>query len=380
MSAPLIGVLVLWPLAVIEMLGPLVLGGELVGTVQAAAGRLRSLLERPDPVDEPDQPEELPATSTVELSEATIRWPGAPVAVLRNIDLRVEPGDRVVVRGPNGSGKSSLAATLVRFLQPSTGRYALGGVDTSVLGGAAVRRRVTWCEQVPWFADTTLGANLAIAAPDADEETMRAALDRVGLGPWAARLPEGLDTPVGRNASQISGGQRQRLALARVLLADHAIVVLDEPTAHVDRASAVGLLADLLDAVADRGVIVITHLDDVGDADRELRVDPEPDGARLRHTGDPQSMTPSADSTSARVTPEHEQDRVEVGNVHRGVGGLLDHRLGVEGDAQPGRRQHVEVVGAVADRHRLGQRERLPPGRTTRMSVGLAGPVHHRRR
>ena len=302
-SAPLIGVLVLWPLAVIEMLAPLVLSGELVGTVVAAAGRLRSLMVRPDPVDEPLQPADPGDDSTIALSEVTVRWPESAVAVLRDIDLTVTAGERVVVRGPSGSGKSSLAATLVRFLSPRTGRYSLGGIDADALGGTAVRRRVTWCEQSPWFADASLRTNLAIAAPDADDDVFLAVLGRVGLGDWVAGLPDGLDTQLGRNASLISGGQRQRLALARVLLADHEVVVLDEPTANVDRESAGPLLADLLAVSAERAVIVITHNDELPGDHRDVVVEPRPDGGRLLPADAQVGSSASAASTSSRVTP-----------------------------------------------------------------------------
>src|SRR4029077_14779508 len=143
------------------------------------AGRLRSLMVRPDPVDEPLQPADPGEDSTIALSEVSVRWPESAVAVLRDIDLTVTAGQRVVARGPSGSGKSSLAATLVRFLSPRTGRYSLGGIDTDALGGGAVRRRDTGCEQSPWFADASLRPNLAIAAPEGTEDVFLAVLGRV---------------------------------------------------------------------------------------------------------------------------------------------------------------------------------------------------------
>ncbi len=185
-------------------------------------------------------------------------WPDA-TAVATGITLQVTEGERVLVTGPSGSGKSTLAATLVRFLEPRAGTVRVGGVDVADLGGDGVRRSVTWCQQDPWFADTTLGDNLRIARPDAADDELWAALETVHLDEWARALPEGLSTRLERDASAMSGGERQRLALARALLGAQRAVVLDEPTAHLDQATARAVLDDLLAAAADRAVIVMGH-------------------------------------------------------------------------------------------------------------------------
>ena len=104
------------------------------------------------------------------------------------------------------------------------------------------RERVTWVQQLPWLADTTVRENLRIADPEADDDTLIAALDAVRLDAWLGLLPEGLDTRIGRGGSAMSGGEVQRLALARVLLGDHRVVVLDEPTANLDPVTADAVL------------------------------------------------------------------------------------------------------------------------------------------
>jgi len=282
-SAPVLGVLVLWPLAVLEVVAPLVNTGDPAATAIASADRVVEILERPDPDPEPTHAAPAPSSerragAALELDDVQLAWPGdrrgdaPPPVVLSHVDLGVAPGERVLLRGPSGAGKSTLAAALVRFVPPTAGEYLLDGEDTAALGGDQVRRRVTWCEQEPWFADTTLAANLRIAAPDADDDELWAALGRVQLEDWARRLPRELETMLGRDSVAASGGQRQRLALARVLLSTHDAVVLDEPTAHLDRVTADRVVAELLDALGERSALVITH-EPLDLAARTLRVE-----------------------------------------------------------------------------------------------------------
>ena len=124
----------------------------------------------------------------------------------------------------------------------------MGGTDTALLGGEEVRRLVTWCQQDPWFADSTLADNLRIASATATESDLWDALRTVHLDAWAERLPEGLATRLDRDAAAMSGGERQRLALARALVGGHGAIVLDEPTAHLDGTTATAVLTDLLAA------------------------------------------------------------------------------------------------------------------------------------
>jgi ATP-binding cassette subfamily C protein CydCD len=258
LTGPELGVLVLLPLAVMELLVPLTAAGTVLARVQASAVRVLALLQRPDPVVEPDQPAPAPARGDLALDGVAVGWPGRPPQVV-GVDLAVPVGGRVLLTGPSGSGKSTLAATLVAFLTPTAGEYRVGGVASTTLGGETVRRMVTWCQQDPWFADTTVGDNLRVAQPSATDDDLRAAVHVVHLTDWLDGLPEGLDTRLERDASTISGGERQRLALARALLGGHQAVVLDEPTAHLDGPTASAVLRDLLAATRDKAVVVIGH-------------------------------------------------------------------------------------------------------------------------
>ena len=255
----LLGAAVLVPFALIEVLAPLLHAGEQQASVQVAAARLRTVLDAADPVTEPADPEALATHPPLVLDDVTLRWPGAASPVLSGLDLRLEPGELVGLDAPSGTGKSTIAAALVRFIGVEQGRYLLGDIDSALAGGDNVRDVVTWCQQTPWLAATSLRENLLLAAPDATDDEMWAALDAVALSDWAVALPDGLATEVGRDAAAMSGGQRQRLALARVLLAGHRIVVLDEPTAHLDAPTAERVLRDLLAALDGRTVLLLGH-------------------------------------------------------------------------------------------------------------------------
>lgn len=285
LPGPELGVLVLLPLVVVDLVGPLAAAGEALARVEASASRVLALLRRPDPVREPASPAPLPAGADLALDGVAVGWPGGPLQV-DGIDLRVPEGGRAVITGPSGSGKSTIAALLVGFLPPARGRYRVGGTPADELGGDAVRRRVTWCQQDPWFADSTLADNLRIAAPEAGDDELYAALDVAHLGDWARGLPDGLETRLARDAATLSGGERQRLALARALLGGQRAIVLDEPTSHLDAANARVVMRDLLAATADRAVVVIAH----GDAAEALgpvhHLDPTDDGpSRWRPPG-----------------------------------------------------------------------------------------------
>jgi len=218
------------------------------------------VMDQSDPVPDPPRPVALPpAPYELRVRTVTARWaPDRPPA-LRDVSLDLPPGRRVALVGPSGCGKTTLAGLLVRFLDPETGQVTLNGVDLRELAGDDVRRVVALMgEQVHCF-DTTIAANLRVASPAATEPQLWRALAQARLDEWVRRLPRGLDTEVGEHGARLSGGQRRRLALARVLLTGAPILVLDEPTEHLDDETAAALTADLLDATAGRTVLLITH-------------------------------------------------------------------------------------------------------------------------
>ncbi|MCH6470585.1 thiol reductant ABC exporter subunit CydD [Sinomonas terrae] len=197
-------------------------------------------------------------------------WPGQP-DVFVDLSARAAPGEWLVVAGPSGSGKTTLLAVLLGFLPQRTGSVQSSG-------------RIAWCPQESHLFDSTVRGNLAIARDRTEvpsEAQLWEALDRVGLGDHVRALPDGLDSRIGSRGSQLSGGQRQRLAVARTLVADAAVVLLDEPTAHLDPASAQELVSVLHTALADRSVVMVTHrASELRDGDLLVRLDALDDGVR----------------------------------------------------------------------------------------------------
>ncbi|WP_460365439.1 ATP-binding cassette domain-containing protein, partial [Actinocorallia lasiicapitis] len=183
--------------------------------------------------------------------------------VLGPFDLELPPGRKVALFGASGSGKTSLAAALVRFADYG-GSATLGGTELRDLDDDAVRRVIGLCAQDAHLFDTTIAENVRLAKPDASDEQIAEVLHRAGLD-------LGQDRRVGEHGATVSGGERQRIALARALLAGFPVLILDEPDAHLDEDTADRLLADLLQAAGDRTVLLITHRPGVPGADPVLR-------------------------------------------------------------------------------------------------------------
>ena len=169
-------------------------------------------------------------------------------------------GDRrILLTGPTGSGKTSVLAALMRLVDPAAGSVTLDEVDTLAMRGDDVRDRIAWCGPHTHLFDSTLRQNLLLARPGASDEQLHECLRRAGLAGWVASLPDGLGTRVGAHGGAVSGGERQRIGLARAFLSDRPVVLLDEPTAHLDADTAARVCEHLLDVTAGRTAIVVTH-------------------------------------------------------------------------------------------------------------------------
>ncbi|MGG8405096.1 thiol reductant ABC exporter subunit CydC, partial [Streptomyces sp. 12297] len=255
-----LAVVVLTPLAAFEAVAGLPLAVQYRQRVKRSAERVYEVLDAPLPVVEPQTPAPVPAGPfPLRLQDVTARHPGQERPALDGVGLTLEAGRRIAVVGPSGSGKTTLAQVLLRFLDPAAGSYRLGGTEAAALDGDDVRRFVGLCAQDAHLFDSSVRENLRLARPGASEPELRAALASARLLDWADALPDGLDTLVGEHGERISGGQRQRLALARALLADFPVLVLDEPAEHLDLATADALTADLLAATEGRTTVLITH-------------------------------------------------------------------------------------------------------------------------
>jgi len=262
-TGPALALVVLVPIAVFESFGTVPLAIGAWRRVRVSARRIAEAVPTTVPVEIPVAPVAPVAAPTgpvtLVLDRVSARWPGASARAVRNVSVTVAPGDCLLVTGESGAGKTTLAHVLVRFLDHEGG-YTLGGVDARDLDPDAVRTIVGLCEQSPHLFDDSIRQNLLFARETATDDDLLAALASVGLDDWVAERG-GLDSPVGERGSLVSGGQAQRIALARALLAQFPILVLDEPTANVDVDRADALMADLLRgaASAHRAVIVISH-------------------------------------------------------------------------------------------------------------------------
>jgi thiol reductant ABC exporter CydC subunit len=253
------GILALGAMAISEPFALLPAAVDSARTALPSARRLVDITTRPLPVVDPPAPRTLPETSEVVLDNISMRYrPDATLAV-EAASLRLAPGSRVGIEGPSGSGKSSLAAILVRFRDFEGGSFTLGGVDVRELLADDVRTRIGLVSQDAHIFATSIRENLRLARVDATDEAMDSAAARAHLLDWIGTLPDGWDTLVGEHGAQISGGQRRRLALARALLADFPVLIVDEPTEALDDLTAAAVMDDIVAAGAERALLVISH-------------------------------------------------------------------------------------------------------------------------
>jgi ATP-binding cassette subfamily C protein CydCD len=281
-SAPMLALLVLLPLALLEVVSPLADVGALQVRVRAADHRLTELAATEPAVTDPADPMPAPPTTPtppLRLETVAAGWGTTPA--FRGLDLDLPPGSRVGVVGPSGSGKSTLAALLLRFLDPTSGRVTIADVPTTSMLLDDVRRCVGLVDDDPHVFASTVFENVRLARPEASPAQVERALRSVQLGRWLDGLADGLDTILGDGHTHVSGGERARLGMARAVLADLPVLVLDEPTAHLDTATAEAVAADLLDVSSGRSVLWITH-GTVGlhRVDRVVDLTGEPEAAR----------------------------------------------------------------------------------------------------
>ena len=235
----LVATLTLLALASFDAVAPLAATARELSATTASGGRVLALIDRSPAIEDPELP--LPPPSR----EAKVVLDGVTAAYR---------GEQ-----PSGSGKTTVTRLLLRFLDPDAGSVTIAGHDLREYAQTDVRKHFGIAGQEAYVFDSTIRENLRLARPAASDAELHDVLRRARLDDWVTSLPEGLDTLVGDEGSRLSGGQRQRLTLARALLADAPVLVLDEPTAHLDPATAQSVMDDVLDATAGRCVLLITH-------------------------------------------------------------------------------------------------------------------------
>jgi ATP-binding cassette, subfamily C, bacterial CydC len=266
----LIAALALGAMATFEAVAPLPAAALGLQATLEAGRRLATVAGRQAAVVDCDQPAGPPPVATATLERAGFDYADDEAWALRDVDLEVAPGRRIALVGHSGAGKSTVAALLVRFLDPDAGRVALGGTDLRRLRQHDVRSLVSLDRQDAYLFSTTIRENVRLARPDAEDAAIEQALRRARVWDWIATLPDGWDTFVGEEGTLVSGGERRRIALARTFLAGAPVLVLDEPTAHLDPRTAEALVADVLAAADGRSVLLITHRPEGLDAVDEI--------------------------------------------------------------------------------------------------------------
>ena len=289
---------VLMPLAIADVLSGMPAAALARARVAGAAQRIFEVMDSPDPVPSratvsegavreraqdagsraitaapPTTGEAPPAgdAPSLSLTGVSARYPRATSDAVQGVDLDLGAGRRIALVGPSGSGKSTMAAVLLRLLDHRQGTYLLGDIDVRELDEDDVRQAITAMGQEAHLFDTTIEENLRLANRGATQQQLRAAIELAALDTWIDSLPAGLGTRVGAHGSAVSGGQAQRIALARVLLADRPVVVLDEPGEHLDPVMADLITAAALNTTQGRSVVLITHrMAHTGDCDEVL--------------------------------------------------------------------------------------------------------------
>ncbi len=240
----------------------------------AVAGRMLDLIDARPAVSRGREAAPDLRTTSIRLENVGFRYPGRPVPTLQGIDLELEPGETVALVGPSGSGKSTIASLLLRLSEPSEGRVTAGRADVARCAPEEWRRQLAWVPQRPTLLRGTVAENIRLGDPSAADDLVRDAAALAGAAEFIRELPSGYDTLVGDGGRPLSAGQTQRIALARAFLRDSALVVLDEPTANLDPASA-EIVADAIDQLgANRTVLLIVHRPELAvRADRVVRLD-----------------------------------------------------------------------------------------------------------
>jgi len=241
----------------------------------AAAGRVLEILETDSPSRStttpsiwapaphpPPRPSPLPPslhTDEIALNAVTAAYPGRDRPALRELSLAIRPGERVAVTGPSGAGKSTLLALLLGFVQPAAGTIQAGGTDLTAIDLGRWRAQIAWVPQQPHLFAGTAADNIALGSPDAGLDAIRRAAELAGAAEFIEELPRGYREELGERGLRLSAGQRQKIALARAFLRDARLLLLDEPAAHLDPASARRLWETVETLAAGRTLVLVSH-------------------------------------------------------------------------------------------------------------------------
>jgi len=256
---PDLAMLALFTLAAFEAVLPLPVAFQALGKTRAAARRVLAIADAKPPVVDPAQAAPMPSGFGIAFEGVGFTYPGADRPALEAMDLDLPEGKRIAILGPSGSGKTTLINLLLRFAAPQAGRIRMGGEDIAGLVGEDLRRRIAVAAQRVHLFTGSIRDNLLLANPAASREQLEQACRSAELHTFVLAQPDGYDTQVGEAGVALSGGEARRLAIARALLKDAPVLVLDEPTEGLDAPTARSLIRNLTAWGRDRSLLLITH-------------------------------------------------------------------------------------------------------------------------
>lgn len=258
-EAPFAATLVFLTVALLEVAAGSGIAWQALQSARVAGKRLRQIVDQAPAVQDPAQPRAVAAdAAAVVFEQVVFAWPGETRRLLDGVDLQLAPGERIAIRGDSGCGKTTLSALLLRLWDPQQGAVRFGGVDLREFAQDDWYRQIAWLPQGAQVFAGSIADNLRLGDPQAGDDALWAVLAQVRLSDWAQQQG-GLAAWVGENGATMSAGQARRLALARALLRNAPIMVLDEPTEGLDVDTAHALLLDLAAALGQRSLLMITH-------------------------------------------------------------------------------------------------------------------------